>query len=465
MPDTILELSDLIRRQSISPVELTRDCLARIEKWSPTLNAFITITSESALAEARAAEEEIKSGKWRGPLHGIPIGLKDLIDTRGVRTTAASALFKDRVPAEDAEIVVRLKKAGTVLIGKQNLHEFAYGGSSIVSHFGEVRNPWNLAHVTGGSSGGSAAAVATGLGYGAIGTDTAGSVRLPAACCGVVGFKPTYGRVSTRGVIPLSWSLDHVGPITTTVADAAILLQAISGYDPKDINSANAPPGDYVAALQRAPDTLRVGIPRSFFFEDLDREISAAIDEAIAVITKLSASMCEINLPVSTDRTVQTAESYAYHAESLAKTPELYQAETIRRIRAGATVSAADYIHRRRELEESRREIASVFDTVDLLVTPTTPIPPPTIAELKENPDLLRPREILMLRNTRPVNVWGLPAISVPCGFTATGLPIGLQIIGLHWREDLVLQIAYAYEQAAGWKTRHPAFVGIPKQN
>ncbi len=465
MPDTILELSDLIRRQSISPVEVTRDCLARVEKWSPALNAFITITSESALAEARAAEEEIKSGKWRGPLHGIPIGLKDLIDTRCVRTTAASALFKDRVPAEDAEIVVRLKKAGTVLIGKQNLHEFAYGGSSIVSHFGEVRNPWNLAHVTGGSSGGSAAAVAAGLGYGAIGTDTAGSVRLPAACCGVVGFKPTYGRVSTRGVIPLSWSLDHVGPITTTVADAAILVHVIAGHDRKDINSADVSSRDYVAALQRAPDTLRVGIPRSFFFDDLDREISAAIDEAIAVITKLSAGMREITLPVSTDRTVQTAESYAYHAESLAKTPELYQPETMRRIRAGASVSAADYIHRRLELEESRRAIASVFDNVDLLVAPTTPIPPPSIAELKENPQLLRPREILMLRNTRPVNVWGLPAISVPCGFTATGLPVGLQIIGPHWREDLVLQLAYAYEQATDWKTCHPTFIGIPKQN
>ncbi|PYX57883.1 MAG: hypothetical protein DMG73_11950 [Acidobacteria bacterium] len=272
LPGTILELSDLIRRRSISPVELTRGCLARVEELNPILNAFITVTTESALADARRAEEEIKRGGWRGPLHGIPIALKDLIDTVGVRTTAASALFKDRVPAEDAEIVLRLKKAGAVLIGKQNLHEFAYGGSSIVSDFGEVHNPWNLAHITGGSSGGSAAAVAAGLGYGAIGTDTAGSVRLPAACCGVVGLKPTYGRISTRGVIPLSWSLDHVGPITTTVADAAIVLQAIAGCDRNEISSAEVPTRDYVAALQETPGALRVGIPRSFFFDDLDQE-------------------------------------------------------------------------------------------------------------------------------------------------------------------------------------------------
>ena len=465
MPGTILELSDLIRRRSISPVELTRGCLARVEELNPILNAFITVTTESALADARRAEEEIKRGGWRGPLHGIPIALKDLIDTVGVRTTAASALFKDRVPAEDAEIVLRLKKAGAVLIGKQNLHEFAYGGSSIVSHFGEVHNPWNLAHITGGSSGGSAAAVAAGLGYGAIGTDTAGSVRLPAACCGVVGLKPTYGRISTRGVIPLSWSLDHVGPITTTVADAAIVLQAIAGCDRNEISSAEVPTRDYVAALQETPGALRVGIPRSFFFDDLDQEISAAIDEALAVITKLSAGVREITFPVATDRTVQTAESYAYHAKSVAQAPELYQPETLRRIRAGANVSAADYIHRRRELDEARRAIMSVFDSVDLLVTPTIPTPPPIIADLKENPDLLRPCEILMLRNTRPVNVWGVPAISIPCGFTAKGLPIGLQIIGPHWREDLVLQLAYAYEQATGWHTRHPAFIGAPKQN
>ncbi len=234
MLPSILETSELLRQGSVSPVELTTDCLARIEKLNPKLNAFITVTADSALAAARQAEAEIRRGDWRGPLHGIPLALKDLIDTAGVRTTAASLLFKDRVPTEDAEVVRRLKAAGAVLLGKQNLHEFAYGGSSMVSAFGEVRNAWNREHIAGGSSGGSATAVAAGLGYGAIGTDTAGSIREPSALCGVVGLKPTYGRVSARGVIPLSISLDHVGPIGRTVADVAAILAAIAGHDPAD---------------------------------------------------------------------------------------------------------------------------------------------------------------------------------------------------------------------------------------
>jgi len=433
--------------------------VARIEKLNPTLNVFVTITAESAMVQARAAEEEIQQGKWRGPLHGIPIGLKDVIDTAGILTTAASALFKDRVPAEDAEIVRRLKVAGAVLIGKQNLHEFAYGASSVISYFGEVRNPWDVSRIAGGSSGGSAAAVAARLGYGAVGTDTAGSVRLPAAFCGVVGLKPTYGRVSTRCVIPLSWSLDHVGTIGATVSDAAILLQAIAGYDPKDTICADVPVTDYVAALRENPKPLRVGVPRSFFFEDLDPEIAAGVNQALSVIQKLTGNVREVTLLVSTDRALQNAESYAYHAEFVANTPELYQPETLRRIRTGASVSVADYIHRRRELDESRRTISAVFENVDLFVTPTTPIPPPTIAELEDNPDVLRPREILMLRNTRPFNVWGLPAISIPCGFTAEGLPIGLQIIGPHWREDWVFRLAHAYEQATGWHKRMPTIL------
>ncbi len=454
---TIRELSGQIRRRTISPVELTRDCLARIEKLNPALNAFITVTAESALDQATTAQDEIQRGDWRGSLHGIPIGLKDLIDTAGVRTTAASAMFKDRVPAEDAEVVRRLKEAGAILIGKQNLHEFAYGGSSVVSCFGEVRNPWDTARITGGSSGGSAASVACGLGFGAIGTDTAGSIRLPASICGVVGLKPTYGRVSARGVIPLSWSLDHVGPIATSVADAAIMLQAIAGYDPQDSMSTDRSMPDFLkASVAEGSRSLRVGIPRDFFYADMDSEIATAMEHALVVLRNLTAEMREISLPVDVDRTLQSAESYAYHAEFVAKTPELYQPETLRRIRSGADISAADYIHARRKLDESRRAIQALFRDVDLLVTPTTPIPPPALAELKEKPDLLRPREITMLRNTRPVNVWGLPAISVPCGFTSSGLPIGLQIIGPHWREDQVLQLAHAFEQATEWHKSIP---------
>jgi aspartyl-tRNA(Asn)/glutamyl-tRNA(Gln) amidotransferase subunit A len=413
------------------------------------------VTADSALEEARTAEGEICRGHWRGPLHGIPLALKDLIDTAGIRTTAASAVFKDRIPAEDAEVVRHLKNAGAVFLGKNNLHEFAYGGSSMISYYGEVHNPWDPAYIAGGSSGGSAAAVAAGLCYGAIGTDTAGSVREPAALCGIVGLKPTYGRVSVRDVIPLSVSLDHVGPIARTVADAAVMLQAISGYDAGDVNSYDMPVPDYLAALLEEPKLARAGIPRKFFYDDLDPEVASAVEQALGVLRTLGCDLREIELDVPADRRLQTAESYAYHAEYVSRSPELYQAETLRRIRSGADISAQEVEHRRRELQKIRDEIGRVFEGVDVLVTPTTAIIAPAIDELKQHPDRLRPRELLLLRNTRPANVWGLPAISVPCGFTAAGLPIGLQIIGPHWREDRVLQLAYAYEQATTWHKQH----------
>ena len=266
MPQSILQTSELLRRGALSPVELTTACLARIEKLNPKLNAFITITAESALAQARQSEAEIRRGDWRGPLHGIPLALKDLIDTAGVRTTAASLLFKDRIPLEDAEVVRRLKAAGAVLLGKQNLHEFAYGASSMISAFGEVRNAWNREHIAGGSSGGSATAVATGMGYGAIGTDTAGSVREPASLCGVVGLKPTYGRISSRGVIPLSISLDHVGPLGRTVADVAVIFAAIAGHDAADKTSVDVPVEDYVGLLGKNFRPLRIGVAKEILF-------------------------------------------------------------------------------------------------------------------------------------------------------------------------------------------------------
>ena len=456
MLTSIVETTELLRKRGLSPVELTKNCLAQIEKLNPTLNAFITVTAESALTQARTAEAEILRGHWRGPLHGIPLALKDLIDTAGIRTTAASALFKDRVPTDDAEVVRRLKEAGAVLLGKQNLHEFAYGGSSMISYYGEVHNPWDPARIAGGSSGGSAASVVAGLGYGAIGTDTAGSVREPAALCGIVGLKPTYGRVSAHGVIPLSPSLDHVGPIARTVSDAAVMLQAIAGYDARDMNSADEPVPNYLAALRDESGPARIGIPRKFFYEDLDSEVASAVEQALAVLRTLARSLSEIEVDIPTNRTLQTAESYAYHAEFVSRSPELYQPETLRRIRKGEGISGAEVEQRRREQEQIRSEIRRMFDDLDVLVTPTTPIPAPAIDELKQNPDLLRPREILLLRNTRPVNVWGLPAISVPCGFTTAGLPIGLQIIGPHWREDRVLQLAYAYEQATTWHKTGP---------
>ncbi len=383
MRPTIQQLSQDIREGSISPVEVTRDCLTRIEKLDPAVNAFITVLADSALDQARRAEQEIRSGRYRGPLHGIPIGLKDILDTAGVRTTAASAQYKDRIPGEDAEVVRRVRAAGAVVLGKQNLHEFAYGGSSMVSFFGEVRNCWDTAHIAGGSSGGSATSVAAGLGVAAIGTDTAGSVRLPAAYCGLVGLKPTYGRVSARGVIPLSWSLDHVGPLTNSVRDAAAMLQVLAGYDAGDPASIDTLVPDYAAALDRLPPGLRIGVPRSFFFDDLHPEVAASIDKAIKVFPGLHAEIRDIKLEVPTDRTLSSAEAWAFHEPMVARSPELYQPATLLRIQSGANITAATALRARRELEASRHLIRQVFDNVDILLTPTVPIPPPLIAELR----------------------------------------------------------------------------------
>lgn len=457
MNPTIRELSHGIRKRQISPAELTHECLNRIERLNPQLNAFITVLADSALEQARKAEQEVFRGKYRGPLHGIPIGLKDIIDTAGTPTTAASAVFRNRVPAKDAEVVRRLRCGGAIILGKQNLHEFAYGGSSIIGCFGEVRNPWDRTRIAGGSSGGSAASVAAGMGYAAIGTDTAGSVRLPAAYCGVVGIKPTYGRVSARGVIPLAPSYDHVGTFTNSVCDGGLVLQVLAGYDPCDTTTADVPVVDYTFELDAPLPALRVGVPRAFFFEGLDGEITAAVERAIQVIREMGCEIRdEFQLDVPTDRTLSSAESWEYHKEFVTRSPELYQPATLARIRSGENVQQADIERARQVLAASRESIHKLFKEVDLLLTPTVPIPPPSVAELKENPDKLRPTELLMLRNTRPFNVWGIPAISVPCGFTRDGLPIGLQLAGAPWTPDALLHLAHKYEQATEWHKRVP---------
>jgi aspartyl-tRNA(Asn)/glutamyl-tRNA(Gln) amidotransferase subunit A len=451
------EASDLVRRKKVSPVDLARACLERIEKVDPKLNSFITVTADGALEAARAAEAEIQRGRWKGPLHGIPIALKDIVDMAGVPTTAASNLFRGRVPAEDSEIVRRLKAAGAVLLGKLNLHEFAYGGSTVITAFGPVRNPWSLEHSAGGSSAGSAAAVAAGLCYGAIGSDTGGSIRQPAAFCSIVGLKPTFGRVSTRGVIPLSWSLDHLGPMTRGVRDAALLLQPLAGPDPGDAGSRERPVPDYAAALGRKPP-LRLGVPRAAFWQALHPEVEAAATAALGVLRSLGASERDVALDPGNEAAVAVlrAEAWAYHEPTVGRSPELYQPETLRRIRGGAEVTASAYITARRTLEALRRSTQAVFETVDVLVTPTTPVPPPVIAELQADAGRLREKEVLSLRNTRPFNPLGLPTISVPCGFTSAGLPVGLQISGPAWSEEQVLALAYAYEQATEWHTRRP---------
>jgi len=458
---TLSEASELVRSKKISPVELTQACLSRIEQINPKLNAFVTVTADSALAQARQAEVDIQRGRWMGPLHGVPIALKDLLDTAGVRTTAASGLFKDRIPTQDAEVVRRLKAAGAVLLGMLNLHEFAYGGSSVISYFGPVHNPWDSAYSPGGSSGGSAAAVAAELCYGAIGSDTGGSIRMPAAYCGIVGLKPTYGRVSTRGVIPLAWSLDHVGPMTRTAMDAALMLQVIAGYDPEDTSSTDLPVQDYAGTLAAKTSSLRIGIPRAHFFEGLHPDIQAAIDTALSVLGKLTSVQHEIEIALAKDMAltallIQKAEAYAYHREFITRTPGLYQAETLKRIRAGAEISTGDYISARRQLDHFRRSVPKVFEAVDLLVTPTTPLPPFTISELLTDLDNLRAKEVLTSPDTRPFNLLGVPTISVPCGFTGKGLPIGMQITGPPGGEATVLRLAHAYERATDWHNRRP---------
>ncbi len=447
---SLKKASELVRQQHVSPVDLTQACLERIQRLNPKLNAFISITGEQALAQARDLQIEGQRGQWRGPLHGIPVALKDNIDTAGVKTTAASAVFADRIPTDDAEVVRRLKSAGAVILGKLNMHEFAHGTTSVISHFGPVHNPWNLDYIAGGSSGGSAAAVAAGLCYGAIGTDTGASIRLPAACCGIVGLKPTYGLVSARGVIPDSWSFDHVGPMCRTVTDAAILLSCIAGYDPEDGASVYAPQYDYAKQLHARTMSIRLGKPSGAFYEHLDPEIEAALNKALDVLRQMTAGIQEVGLPPPPDlfASVADPEAYAFHAPYLERTPELYRPETRKDLQAGANVKIADYMQGRRDLDRMRRIVGGVFTNVDLLVTPTIPRPPLLIADCRE--------AFQMRGSTGDFNIYGLPSISIPCGFTSYGLPIGLQISGSRLGEAKVLALAYAYEQATEWHKRWP---------
>jgi aspartyl-tRNA(Asn)/glutamyl-tRNA(Gln) amidotransferase subunit A len=453
---SVAEASALVKLKQVSPLELTRACLDRIDTFNASLNAFITVTAESALTDARHAESEVQHGRWLGPLHGIPIALKDLIDTAGVRTTGASALFKDRIPAEDASVVQRLKSAGAILLGKLNMQELAYGGTSVPSFYGRVSNPWDLERITGGSSGGSAAAVAAGLCYAALGSDTGGSIREPAALCGIVGLKPTYGRVSNRGVIPLSWSLDHIGPMTRSVADSAILLQAIAGYDPDDISSENRPVGRYLDSNGVQRGSPRVGVPREFFYAELDSDVREAVEKALTVLVSAGAKTVDVPLELSKDRMVFRAEAYATQAESIAKTPELYLPETLAKFKTGAGIEAPSYIRARRDLARLRHSSLSVFSSVDLLVTPTTPVTAPKASDYPPTPEDALALDGKLLRNARPFNMFGFPTISVLCGFSRSGLPIGLQIAAAPWEEQRLFSIARVFEAATDWHTRRP---------
>lgn len=454
---TVAEASRRIRAGMLSPVELARAYLARIERLEPDVNAYITVTAERALEQARELEDELGAGRWRGPLHGVPIALKDNIDTAGIRTTAAGALFADRVPMRDAEIWRRLEAAGAVLLGKLNMHEFAYGGTSSITHFGPVHNPWNLDRIPGGSSGGSAAAVSARLCAAALGTDTLASIRQPAAYCGVTGLKATHGLTSIRGIIPVAESLDHVGPMTRTVEDAALLLEAMAGFDPLDPVSLRA--GErphYASAIRRSTQGLTVGIPGARYFDALHPDIDAAVDEALGVLERLTGRMRDVTLPDVPDYGALLAEAYAWHDEYLdaPANRELYDPATLERLLAAGDVSTVDYIEARRGLAIARNRIADVFTDVDVLVTPTTPGLPERIDDA-QTPDDASGAES-SVRNTVAFNVYGTPTISVPCGFSGSGLPVGLQISGPRLGERDVLALAHAYEQATAWHMREP---------
>jgi aspartyl-tRNA(Asn)/glutamyl-tRNA(Gln) amidotransferase subunit A len=438
---TLTEAAEGIRARKLSPLELTRECLARIAQLDPALNAFITVTSDLALEQARRAESEISTGNYRGPLHGIPIALKDLFDTAGLRTTAGSNQYRDRVPKEDAEVVRRLKHAGAVILGKLNMHEFAFGMSGVISAFGPAKNPWNPARITGGSSSGSAAAVAAGLCIAALGSDTSGSIRCPPALCGIVGHRPSANLLSLKGVVPLSTSFDTVGPITRTVLDAATIIDVLSGDS------------SLASVLEEDVSQLRVGVARKKFFDDLDPEVSACMQEALDTIAKLVAKVQDVEVAAEGFRTIFNAEIYEYHEAMMATSPELYDPRTLFRLQQCAGISAADYIRERRRLAGFRANAEQVFERVDVIITPTTPVPAPKIADVESlaTPDV-RPFEVkYLLRNTAPFSVLFWPTISVPCGFTRDGMPVGMQVSSRPGADSTVMRVAHAYQQATEW--------------
>jgi aspartyl-tRNA(Asn)/glutamyl-tRNA(Gln) amidotransferase subunit A len=457
---TLAEAGRRLRAGGVTSVQLTEACLARIATYDAKMDAFITVMKDQALAQARALDAETKAGRARGPLHGVPIAVKDNIDTAGTRTTAGSAVFEDRVPPDDAPVVTRLKAAGAVIIGKTNLHEFAMGVGE-TSYFGPARNPWALAHTTGGSSSGSGAAVAAELCFGALGTDTGGSIRIPSSICGLVGLKPTYGLVPIRGIVPLTLSLDHCGPMTRTVDDAALLLSVLAGYDKRDITSVEHIKEDYVAALSQPVTGFRLGTV-GYFYDHLDPEVARAAGVALETLSKLTKSTQEIALPSSTavGDLGGAGETFAYHEEHYRRAALRYMSPTRRRLEAASksTMTAAECVRARWSLEQLRRTVDDAFEEVDVVVVPTLRLLPPLIADMiKEAREGATTILRATIANTLPFNLYGIPAISVPCGFSRSGLPIGLTLAGPRFSEGKLLALARAFEQATEWHTRRPA--------
>jgi len=450
---TIRELGGRYRTRELSPVEVTRTLLGRIEQLDPKLHAFVTLTADRAMADAHAAEAALQRGDAR-PLLGIPVAHKDIYCTRGLRTTGGSALLADWLPEDDATCVRRWQEAGTVLLGKLITHEFAFGLQLPGHRFLPARNPWNLAHIPGGSSSGSGAALAAGLVVGATGSDTGGSIRGPAAFCGIVGLKPTYGRVSRAGVLTLSWTLDHTGPMARTVEDCAYLLQAMAGHDAADPASSRAPVDDYLAPLGRDIRGVKIGVPRAYFFDGIDPEVAQAFEGALATLRGLGAEVRDVTIP-SLHATpafllILMAEAFAYHERDIREHPELYGEVLRERILTGALVTAAEYTQAQRLRAQLCREMAEVLQDVDVFATPTTPAPA-TPFTLAQDPEFGFPRS-----NMPPFNLTGLPTLALPCGFASSGLPLSLQLAGRPFDEAMVLRVGHAYEQATPWHTRRP---------
>ena len=459
----ISELAPLLLKRAISPVELFDATLQRIHRLQPKLNSFITITEEEGRRAAIRAEDEIQHGHYRGPLHGIPISIKDLFATRGVRTTAGSKILANWVPDYDATAVAKLHDAGMVMIGKTHMHEFAYGVTSDNPHYGPARNPWDATRVPGGSSGGSGAAVASSQCAASLATDSGGSIRIPSAVCGVVGLKPTYGRVSRHGAIPLAWSLDHVGPIAKSVEDAAIVLSATAGPDLKDTSSSSRPVPDYHKEMMGEIRGLRVGTPPHYFFDHVDPEIGHAVNRAIRELEALGMKAVEIDIPglencAAMEAHINLAEAASYHEQYLKKQADDYGPEVRTDLEAGRFVLASDYVKSQRARAWLQRNFNEALEHADIVVSPTVPAFPPVVGQVWVQSGDLREHIVdAFLRFNIPYDLTGLPAISVPCGFSSAGLPIGLQIAGRAFEEATILKVAHAYEQSTEWHVARPA--------
>ena len=453
---TIESAAAAFRRREFTPLELTTTLLDRIDRLNPQLNAYLTVTRESALAEAQAATDEQAQGKQRGPLHGIPLSLKDLYHVAGVRTTAGSVIMSDFIATEDGAVVEKLKAGGAVLLGKTNMHEWALGITNVNPHFGPVHNPWNLDLVPGGSSGGSGAALAADLCLGSFGSDTGGSIRIPASLCGIVGLKPTSGRISVRGVVPLSWTLDHAGPLARTVRDAAILLQETAGYDPEDVTSIDVPVDDYLSRIEGGVGGMRVIVPDNFFFESSDQEVATIVEAAIAELERLGAKRSAVSLPGAERLGEQSGwmnvtDASTYHADHLRDRAADFGSDVLTRMRIGETKTGRDYAALRQEQRVWRRRLENTLAGEAVLAVPSTPT---TAFPISGTEAVAAARRMTSL--TAPFNFTGVPAISIPCGFTRAGLPVGLQLVARPWAEALLLQVARAYERATEWHKQRP---------